>query len=259
MEGVHGMRTATRRLRSDLRTFLDLLDGDWAGPLEDELRWLAGVLGPVRDLDVLEARLREAAGNSADALAPLFRALGARHEAASAALRAALAGERYQALLARLDDALERPSLNDQAGEPCGEALPPLVARVWKSLKKRARALGPDDPEDDFHDVRKRAKRLRYAAEAVAHALDARTAKSARRFAKLATRVQDVLGEFQDAIVAGQEIDRLVAEHPDDGPFNLAAGRLLERQAIAAEQARALFFKVWDKLDRRACRRWLKA
>src|SRR5262245_34430700 len=64
VKGVHGMRTSTRRLRSTLRTFCPLLDGEWARPLEDELKWLAGLLGAVRDLDVLEERLRNAAGKS---------------------------------------------------------------------------------------------------------------------------------------------------------------------------------------------------
>jgi hypothetical protein len=70
--------------------------------------------------------------------------------------------------------------------------------------------------------------------------------------------VQDVLGEHQDAIVACQEINRLVAERPHDGPFNLAAGRLLERQEQAAGAARSQFFEVWAKLDRKKNVRWLK-
>src|SRR5690242_1793811 len=102
VEGVHRMRTATRRLRCALRTFRGLLDAGWARPLEGELKWLAEVLGDVRDLDVLGERLRRASGGSADALAPLFEALGRRHEAASAALLDALRGARYGALVDRL-------------------------------------------------------------------------------------------------------------------------------------------------------------
>src|SRR4051812_13919811 len=85
VEGVHRMRTSTRRLRSALRTFRDLVEADWARPLEAELKWLAEVLGAVRDLDVLHERLRLAAGDSAGGLAPLFGALTLRHDAASAA------------------------------------------------------------------------------------------------------------------------------------------------------------------------------
>ncbi len=52
-EGVHQARVATRRLRSDLRTFRPVVDTDWSEPLRDELRWLGELLGRVRDADVL--------------------------------------------------------------------------------------------------------------------------------------------------------------------------------------------------------------
>ena len=56
-EGVHLTRVATRRLRSDLRTFRSMVDHEWAEPLREELRWLGTVLGEARDADVLLARL----------------------------------------------------------------------------------------------------------------------------------------------------------------------------------------------------------
>jgi len=71
--------------------------------------------------------------------------------------------------------------------------------------------------------------------------------------------VQDILGEHQDATVACREIRRIVAERPGDGPFNLTAGRLLERQAIAASDSRVKSFKIWDRLDRANNRRWMKS
>ncbi len=57
-EAVHQARVATRRLRSALRTFRDVLDPDWAGSLRDRLRWLADALGAVRDTEVLRDRIR---------------------------------------------------------------------------------------------------------------------------------------------------------------------------------------------------------
>ena len=57
-EAVHQARVATRRMRSDLRTFAPLLDEGWSTPLRDELRWLGDALGEVREADVLMLRLR---------------------------------------------------------------------------------------------------------------------------------------------------------------------------------------------------------
>ena len=60
-EDVHQARVATRRLRSDLRTFAPLLDREWLDGLRAELKWLGGELGPVRDAEVLRDRLVESA------------------------------------------------------------------------------------------------------------------------------------------------------------------------------------------------------
>ena len=54
---MHKARVGTRRLRSDLATLAPLLDEEWATALRSELKWLAVLLGGVRDTDVLLARL----------------------------------------------------------------------------------------------------------------------------------------------------------------------------------------------------------
>jgi len=258
VEGVHRLRTATRRLRSDLRTVQSLLDPGWADSLGGELKWLGGLLGAVRDLDVLSARLAKAAGDTAPALTPLFDAFTERHDQATTALRDGLRSSRYTELVARLAEAAERTPLADEAAEPCRTALPPLAERAWDRLKRPARRIVADSPDEDLHEVRKRAKRARYAAEAVSVALGHPDSEDASRFARRATDLQDVLGEHQDAVVACGEIQKVVEAHCDNGPFSFAAGRLLERQAVAADAARQDFFNVWDRLDRKKHRRWLK-
>ena len=59
-EGVHQARVATRRLRSDLRTFAPMLDEEWRVAARADLKVLADALGAVRDLDVLRIRLTAA-------------------------------------------------------------------------------------------------------------------------------------------------------------------------------------------------------
>ena len=53
---VHTTRVAARRLRSTIRVFPDLFDASEAEHLEEELVWWAGLLGQVRDLDILAQR-----------------------------------------------------------------------------------------------------------------------------------------------------------------------------------------------------------
>jgi CHAD domain-containing protein len=72
------------------------------------------------------------------------------------------------------------------------------------------------------------------------------------------TQIQDTLGEHQDAVIAALEIEHSLDAHRDDPPFVQAANSLIESEREKAEAARQSFFKVWDKLDRKKTRRWMK-
>ena len=125
-------------------------------------------------------------------------------------------------------------------------------------LKKAARSLRASDPVEDFHDLRSAPKRARYTAELIAPVLGSHTARIAGRFIRLTTQVQTALGEHQDAVVSSEEIVRTLAAHPDDADFARAVDRLLETERDKARAARSEFFKIWDKLDRKKVRRWMK-
>ncbi|MGC8640106.1 MAG: CHAD domain-containing protein [Isosphaeraceae bacterium] len=272
VEGIHRLRTSTRRLRSELQAVRELVEKDWREHLQQELKWLAGMLGDVRDLDILTNRLRSAikpAGRnhakaesngtaSAGPLEPLFLDLRERHDRNSRALREALQGERYHGLMMALKHSISEPAIKENAWEPCRTALPPLVAAAWRRLKGGGRELDQGAADADFHEVRKSAKRVRYTAELIAPALGRRAERRARRFIRLTTKVQDVLGEHQDAIVAAAEIERFLADHPLDDASAQTARDLLETQHQAAQAARSKFFDVWKKLDRKKSVRWFK-
>ena len=153
---------------------------------------------------------------------------------------------------------LERPALSDAASEPCRSALPAVAAAAWRRLKKQGRGLRPSDPDAEFHELRKRAKRARYTAELIAPIMGRRAARAAGRFIRLLTQIQDTLGEHQDAVVAADEIEHVLAEHAHDPAFVRAANSLLASEHDKAHAARESFFKVWDKLDRKKSRRWMK-
>jgi CHAD domain-containing protein len=264
VEGIHRLRTTTRRLRSELRALERFADVHWHEHLEEELKWLATRLGDVRDMDILLARLKMAAAkaeerDASDAvLAPLFEKFQSRRAQAAWSLSDALHGDRYRGLLASLEQAALEPPLTDAAAEPCRTALPPAARGAWQRLKKGGRSLRPADPDQEFHKLRKTAKRARYTAELVAPLIRGGAAKGSDRFIRLVTEVQDVLGEHQDAVVAAHEIEIGLAEYFDKPDFVQAAQALLECERDKAQAARAAFFKVWSKLDRKKSRRWLK-
>jgi CHAD domain-containing protein len=260
-EGVHQMRVATRRLRSDLRTFRDLVEEGWARPLRVELKWLADLLGAVRDLDVLLARLKaEAEGAKPKhraALEPVWAELEARRAEARRTLLAALDGARYRALRDALAEGARAPALAPAALAPCRDVLPGLVKGVWKGLAAAGRRLRRDDPDEALHEVRIHAKRARYAAEAVAGALGEGAGAQAAKFARAAARVQEVLGEHQDAVVARAVANGAARGHDGVPGLKGAVAGIVRAQDRAARGARRAFRAAWDDLDRKKRRAWM--
>jgi CHAD domain-containing protein len=263
---VHQMRVGCRRLRSDLRTFAPLLDPAFARLLRTEAGWLAGLLGAARDAEVLQKRLRRTAGGEAmavpmdpAALAHLDLALRQRQDAALRDLDEALAGERYLRLVEMLYDAAAVPRLSARAGEPVEKLMPKLVAGNWRRLRREVEASGDhsalsgSDADARWHQVRIRAKRVRYAAEAATEVIG----KPAARLASRLKAVQDLLGEQQDAVVAGNTWLGAAAQRPRDARLALTAGRLYERERAAARAARVDFPAAWRRVRRRKATKWL--
>jgi len=253
VEGLHQMRVATRRLRSDLRTFRPIIDRSWASGLSDELRWLGGLLGAVRDPDVHLERLRTEDADLVPALGAYLEQLRNRQAAGREALLAGLRSERYVTLLDRLMDAVRDPLVSNGARRPSRKALPPLLKRAWRRLEPQSVALTPDDPDERYHAVRIRAKRLRYAAEAIGPGLEDRAVALAR-LAMAAASLQDLLGAMHDAVLTRADLEAL-ARDTNDPAYAFTLGRLVERRVAAVQDGRKRFPRAW----RRVARRWRKA
>jgi CHAD domain-containing protein len=251
-EGVHQARVATRRLRSDLRTFDAVLDASWTESLRDELGWLGDLLGAVRDDDVLlerlDGRIAELPAADGDDGKQLLDALSERREHSRAELLEAMRSPRYLALLDRLVDASCNPVLARDADVDDLE-LADFARRPWRKLRKAVRALEDDPGDHELHRVRIRAKRARYAAEAVAPVFG----KRAKEFARAMADVQDVLGEHQDAVVAGEWLRAHAA-----GAGAFVAGELVATEREAARAARDEWPRVWARGRRKRLRRWMK-
>lgn len=255
-EAVHQLRVATRRLRSDLRTFAALLDEGWVDDLRAELAWLGSVVGAVRDADVLAGRLRGQvhvlAGSDAGSGAALLDRLDAERDQARAVMLKGLRSARYDRLLDMLALAAAGPLFSTggarAATEPPRELLPGLVRRPWRRLAAAANELGAEPSDQALHRVRILAKRCRYAAEAAAPALG----RPARRFAAKVEALQDVLGDHQDAVVAEAWLrNAATPEHA------LAVGELIALQRIERDRLRRAWPAAWAAASARKLRTWL--
>ncbi|MDX6468321.1 MAG: hypothetical protein QOF75_124 [Gaiellaceae bacterium] len=235
-ESLHDMRVAVRRSRALLRAGRALIASD-TELLAAELKWLGEVLGAVRDLDVLLEHLRtEAAtlGSVDEKIAlRLLRALTQERKRAREALLRALDGPRYLELLDRFE--LDLSQL-----EPSGAkaTLDALARRELKRVRKAVGALSDPPLDEELHDLRKRGKRARYAAEL---ARNKSIAQSAKHF-------QDVLGEHQDSTVGEARLRALGAVAPADQA--VVAGRLLERERLRQSAARDAWPAAWRRLQR---------
>jgi hypothetical protein len=69
--------------------------------------------------------------------------------------------------------------------------------------------------------------------------------------------VQNVLGSRQDSVVFRDALLEEAARRADDGPFNLAAGRLIGRQDQLAVVCDVRFREVWKAMNRKKNREWL--
>jgi CHAD domain-containing protein len=256
-EAVHQARVATRRLRSDLRTLSPLLEPAPVTRWRADLAWLGGLLGRVRDLDVLGPRLGrriDDVAHPADrpggewpgaerAGAALIGGVRSERDVRRAVLVDVLGSARYLGLLDELVAAAAAPPL--AAGVDGEDRAAPVAAELtrvaWRRLRRSVPAHHDAATDTELHEVRKRAKQARYAAELADGVLRGELAPLATRLAAL----QEVLGELQDAVSAAAWLAD-VAPHAD-GDVAFLAGRLLERELQARAAARDAWWATWRR------------
>jgi CHAD domain-containing protein len=183
--------------------------------------------------------------------------MGERYRAAHAELLIELAGPGYFALLDALEALVTAPPLTEQARGRVHAVLLPLVDRTWRRTHRLVRAVDHATDarhrETLLHDVRKAAKRARYAANALAVPYG----RPARAFASRMKAVQDALGDYQDTVVIRQEILQLAADAERAGEATFTYGRLHSGQEQRGALSEAEFARCWQRASRPALRAWL--
>jgi len=260
-DAVHDMRVGTRRLRSALATFRPFLDQRQTEPLRDEARWLGQELGRLRDAEVLAERLAAVVDEEPSelVLGPVATRveveMRASQRAAREELLVALDSERYLDLLEDLHDLVDHP--------PWWPAHPPTPSRVRKRVAHAFRRVDdraeevPEEPGDaraaGLHEVRKAAKRARYAAEAVVPLFGKHASRSASR----AEDLQDVLGEHQDSIRSQESLRQLGVTAHLSGENGFTFGLLLGAERQRADLADRDHGEALRRMQTEKARAWL--
>ncbi|MFG1647606.1 CHAD domain-containing protein [Amycolatopsis sp. NPDC049252] len=261
-DSVHQMRVASRKLRSALRTFGSIVDESATAPVAAELRWLGHELAPARDSEVTEERLRARLDGVPSELVfgPLRQYLTryfAREEQQGRARAVeALEGKRYRNLLRALDAVLEDPALTAEGRKPAKAALRKPVREAAKKLRRAeaaTRGLEGVELETALHDVRKKAKRARYAADAVRPVYG----KKLRAWRKNVKAVQQTLGAHQDTVVGREVLHHLAVDGHGEGQNTFTFGLLHGQDAAKAAELRQEFAGEWRRLRKGDRPGWL--
>jgi CHAD domain-containing protein len=243
-ENLHQHRVAARRSRALLRAARTYLDPDWRRSLADALGALGTATGPARDLDVLLEHVQAEQRGLDDAdqggAAALVASIDRAREAAHHQLLGALHDERYRLLLARLH--LPPRLRADVNSIP----LERIARTEFRRLARAVDRLGKQPTDAAMHGLRISLKRARYAAE-----LSTPSGATGRRFLEDAKRLQELLGEHQDAVAAEQLLrTTAVVDTPTAAAF--VAGRLAERQVGRRARVQQRFPGAWRRLRKRA-------
>lgn len=240
-EGVHRMRVTCRRLRSLLATARPVLDREVTDPIRAELRWIAGVLGDARDATVVHERLRGLVAEEPPelVLGPVPARLDATYaERGAPELRAALESSRFGDLRDRLERLVAAPPWTELADAPARDVLPRMLRKERRRVRKAVRsAEAADHSAAELHEVRKAAKRLRYAAETAAPV----GGKPARRLAARSRRLTSRLGSLQDAEMSQTELLAVARAAAAAGEPTFTYGRLHRREEELAERLTATY------------------
>lgn len=263
-EFLHDLRVAVRRARSALSQIKGVFEPDVTQRFGAEFGWLGSVTGETRDLDVflLEyASYRDALPAALKPhLAPFHDFLVRHQRTAQRRLRRHLRSQRFTQLLAEWRFFLDQPRpaivpLAPNGLRPVEEVASRRIWRLYRRVLKEGRAIGPETPAEELHELRKSCKKLRYLVEFFRSLYADEPVKA---LVKALKRLLDNLGEFQDLEVHADHLReysrQMLAE--GDAPLDtlLAMGGLvtglLQRQA-QARQAFAERFAEFDTADNR--------
>jgi CHAD domain-containing protein len=256
-EQLHQMRVAARRFRATIKLFKPAIAPEMMR-LADEVKWIAGILGVGRDLDVqkewLLTVIKESAEDDAAAMQPLLSQLDQRASESHFDVAGALNSERFHALTTAMTSALRRGFDGSEESElPVQVFAEQGLRQRHRGFVEQAKRLHEDSPDTELHALRVRAKRLRYALECFRPLLG----PGIKPMIKETTVLQDLLGEHQDCAVFAEQARTLFMSGTSTLPPTalIRLGELVEQRRQRMVEIRA----AWRKQYKRVKKEWRPA
>jgi len=263
IEFLHDFRVAVRRSRSAVKLLGDVLPPAlvaWGTP---QLKWLGDLTTPSRDLDVLLQQLPSLTGGLSGArpedIESLERELIDRRAAAQSALVRGLLSARFARFRARWRASLEGLAGWDgrpRAGPTAATIAIERLALAERRVLRRGSRITDVSPAEALHDLRKRAKELRYLLEIFTPVLGPGDARGSVKELKA---LQDVLGTFQDSEAQRDAIHALATDLIARGGVStrtiLAMGEIAARLQVDQDSSRERFADMFERFARRPVQR----
>jgi triphosphatase len=246
-EELHQLRVTVRRIDATLALFKHHLP-DALVRTRATAKGLLRALGAARDYDVQLMELAEYCAAAPEVDRAAAQPLRERLEAEGARAHARLLRLLDAAATQRWIEALTEASTAEAPGASASAltVMPERVRRRFRKLRKTVRRLPANASMEEYHDVRRRAKRLRYAIESGA----ALFGKPADDMLKALRRLQDQLGAHQDAHIASSRLAALAADrdHPLPPATLFLMGRLAERHTDVTAGVDKALNRSWRRV-----------
>jgi CHAD domain-containing protein len=238
-EFLHDLRVSVRRSRAVQRELAGVFPPPQLASFRGEFRWLQQISGDSRDLDVYVLEFDDYRAMVPEEmrpdLDPLLEVLSSRRLAAHAVMARELRSTRATSLRSDWSSflgGLEGLAKDDRpdAARPIGELAGERVRKVYRRMVRMGDAIGESSPADDYHELRKKGKELRYLLELFAVSLY--PGEVVKPMIKALKALQDVLGRHQDreVQVAMLHSQREEVAAMREGPAALMAMGALVRQ-----------------------------
>ncbi len=267
-EFLHDLRVSVRRSRAVQRELKSVFPPADLAHFRGEFRWLQQATGDARDLDVhvleFDAMRALVPGDMRDDLGPLLDVLRARRVKAHTKLVEDLRSRHttrllssWRAFLDRLEEAdeAERPD----AARPIGAVTGERIRKVYRQMVRMGSAIDESSPAEDYHELRKKGKELRYLLELFGAPLY--PGEVVKPMIKTLKGLQDVLGRHQDREVQVALLRSLgpeVGGTPQPEEALMAMGALIGRLAEDEHAARGEFAGRFAEFAAKEQRRLVK-
>lgn len=188
-EATHDMRVATRRLRTAIKTFKGILP-DKAKKIRTDLNKLGRMLGKKRDLDVFSQFILNSLNNKS----PSFQKLSRQNNKSLKLILSMFKSKYYENLIGSLEqlktDTCKKNSLKVSRTR---------IQNELTNVLKIASSIDSDVDDQTLHNLRISMKKLRYVCEFFEPIFN-KYICSLSSFIEKTKKIQDILGDHQDAI-----------------------------------------------------------